>query len=235
METASIAVLVPVLNRPRNVRPLCDSFLASDVCGRATLYFIAQDNDYAEVVAIEENARRCKLIVVPADKQSWAKKINAGYEATTEPWMLLCGDDVRFHPGWIDALAPHMANHDVIGTSAQTQSTGRREQRQNARGRVDRTPHSPHPLVARSYADEFGTVDERRKVVHDGYHHNFPDTELYRTALIRGRYGFARECVIEHRHPIYATAEDDDTYRLGRSRFEDDERLFQSRAKRFGF
>lgn len=235
-ETRLVSVLVPVLARPDNVKRLTDSFHATGSHEKANLYFIAQEGDDAEIEAIEREQAggRCRLIMVTPDKQSWARKINEGYLRTREPWMLLVGDDVTFNSGWIDFAVRHMATGmGVIGTCDQAINS-RRAERQRKRGRFVEPVSSPHPIVSRSYIDNFGTVDEPRKVVHDGYHHNFPDTELCATARIRNQFVMATDVIITHHHPIHVGG-DDATYRLGRSRWSDDEATYVARRERFGF
>lgn len=242
---ATIAALVPVLGRPQNVRPLVDSFHAAGSEHAARLYFIAQRGDDEEIyeVVTQAGMGRCDVVMVEPEEQSWAKKINAGYRATSEPWMLLLGDDVSFTSGWLHAFAAHASSGaGVIGTSDGSISVQRHERQWRRKERARRgdpapppwSPTSPHPFVSRAYVDEFGTVDEIWRVVHDGYHHNFPDTELCATARMRGKYAYAHDVAIVHNHPIYGRSSEDDTYRIGRSRWSDDERLFNERRERFG-
>jgi len=244
-----IVVLVPVLNRPHRVAPLVESFHAAGSAALADLLFIVQEGDDAELDAIgpDEAAGRCRSVMVPAEKQSWAKKINEGYALTCEPWMLLCGDDVAFVGGWTERLAPYMDDFHVgvIGTNnGSLVSTARHERqvRRRLRGRQAREPvpppevwWSPHPVVSRGYIDMVGTVDELGKVVHDGYHHNFPDTELCATARMREAFVFAHDVVLQHLHWSSAGGVAlDETYKLGMSRYADDEKLFNARRERFG-
>lgn len=229
---SKIAVIVPVLNRPERVEPLVKSFHASCTREQASLFFIAQQNDVNEIEAL----RRLPLIIddpslvkpriacvfVIQEKRSWAKKINVGLHTSTSPWILCGADDLNFIPGWVEALEPYMADEGagVIGTSDLGQASFVRK--------------SCHPLVRRAYAIAEGTIDERNKVVHEGYDHNFPDTEMELTAIKRGAYRFASECVIEHLHPLTGKAKIDDTYRLGSLHHMEDSTLFAKRIAQFG-
>jgi len=69
-------------------------------------------------------------------------------------------------------------------------------------------------MVHRDYV-EMGTIDEPGKVLHEGYHHQFCDNELVETAVSRGQFVFSRRSKVEHRHPIWRTAEMDPTYTKG--------------------
>lgn len=61
--------------------------------------------------------------------------------------------------------------------------------------------HSTHSLVARWYAD-LGTIDEPRKILHEGYVHEYVDDELVGTALKRRAYRHCQAAVVAHLHPM---------------------------------
>jgi hypothetical protein len=218
----SIAVLVPVLSRPHRVQQLVNSFRAATSPRDATLYFIAQRSDTGEVAAIR--AAGYEPILVGDEDRSWAKKINRGYEHTLESWLLLGADDLKFHRGWVDVVRKLLRVHGgVIGTN------------DLGNGATIRGINSTHPLVRRRYAEICGTADERNKVVHEGYDHNFPDTELVVTAKKRGLYVHCVRCVIEHMHPAWGKAKSDAIYALGQASFGRDRELYSRRAARFGW
>jgi hypothetical protein len=218
-----IAVIVPVLNRPQRVRPLVDSFRAATSEADARLYFVVQASDKAELAAIMEIGGMDILVVTDIDR-SWAKKINRGYERTREPWLLLGADDLAFREGWVDVVRERLRVHPgVLGT--------------NDLGNPNTISGSTstHPLVRRLYADICGTVDARHAVLHEGYDHNYPDTELVETAKRRGLYLHAHDCVVEHLHPAWNKGTTDTTYLLGARRVREDSALFVSRGKQHGF
>mgnify|MGYP001610854877 CR=1 FL=1 len=213
-----IVVVVPVLRRPHRVAPLVESFRAATTERDARLLFVAQASDGLEIDAIARAG--LEPLVVGDGDRSWAKKINRGYEASAESWILLGADDLRFHPGWVDSIRPLLSSHHgVIGTN----DLGNVE---TMRGRF-----STHPLVRRLYADVCGTLDERRRITHEGYDHNFPDTELVMTARARGLYMHCTTCYIEHLHPLWGKGVEDEIYQLGRRNFHRDQKLFEARTR----
>jgi hypothetical protein len=219
---ARIAVIVPVLSRPQRVLPLVSSFRAATAEADARIYFVAQHSDTAEVRAIRDAG--LEPLLVDDGNRSWAKKINRGFEQTTEPWLLLGADDLRFHRGWVDRVRELLVSHPgVIGTN----DLGNR---MTAIG-----THSTHPLVRRLYAKICGTADERAKVVHEGYDHNFPDTELGATARGRSLYVHRSDCIIEHLHPTWGKGKTDAVYSLGMRRWKQDQALYKHRGKQFGW
>jgi hypothetical protein len=214
---SELVVLVPVLDRPKNVAPLVKSFAASGAPGR--LLFIADADDRAERAAIASAG--AEVLVSHANVRTWPRKVNMGYRSTSEPWMLLCGDDVRFHPGWFQATAGLRAQgFGVIGTN------------DLGNARVLRGEHSTHTLVSRAYADDFGTIDSPGEVVHEGYRHCFTDDELIRTAKARGVWSPCLTSIVEHAHPFWKKAPMDPVYALGQESFPRDAALFQRRAER---
>jgi hypothetical protein len=220
--TRLIAIIVPVLDRPARVPLLVESFRQATSENDAALYFVGQTSDVAEIEAIR-NAGLEPLLVADADR-SWAKKINRGYERTVEPWLLLGADDLTFHAGWVDTVRSTLYEYSgVIGTNDlgnQATITG---------------ASSTHPLVRRAYADVCGTVDQRQRVVHEGYDHNFPDSELVQTAKRRGLYLPRTDCVVEHLHPLWGKGQHDRIYTLGQANYASDKKLFLARQEKFGF
>jgi glycosyltransferase involved in cell wall biosynthesis len=213
----SIVVIVPVYKRPHRVEPLVQSLEESGA--KARLLFVASPEDKDELAALKghdhlvtENRRRMG---------DWASKINLGYRNTTEDWIVCCGDDVHFHPKWDShiLLKAALTGARVIGTS-------------DMNPRADSAGiYSPHPAVARSYADELGTVDGPGAIMFEGYDHNYPDRELAATAIWRKEWAFCRRAVLEHLHPAFSSAPPDATYRLGMRQFGRDGRMFRQRSR----
>ena len=214
-------VIVPTLNRAHRVRPLLDSLEACDD-DRVDLVFVATEGDRDQLKAIRK-ARADFLTISPED-ESWAKKVNLAFRELVLPggyeWALLGADDLVFHPGWYDAVLEAHARSDacVVGTN------------DGHNARVLAGKHSTHPVVNAAYW-ACGTIDEPNCVCHSGYRHWWVDAELVETARARGTYVHAHDAFVEHMHPIYGGAKDDDTYRLGQSFIARDRRLFMSRRR----
>jgi glycosyltransferase involved in cell wall biosynthesis len=220
--TAKVVILVPVLRRPHRAAPLVESIRAATPEPHRVL-FVGSPDDTEELEACR--ATGADLLTLPGSRApgDWARKINLGYRCSTEPLMLLAGDDLVFHPGWLPAVLRAAATGvGVVGTN------------DLANPRVTRGDHSTHPVVCRWYADEHGTVDGPGRVVAECYDHNFVDDELVATARSRSEWAFAPTAHVEHRHPTWATAEDDEVYRLGRAGFRRDRDLFYERVRQFG-
>lgn len=215
-----VAVLVPVLGRPANAGPFMRSLRAST--GLATAYAQCQDDD--QETAAAWLAAGAEVQFVTAEARPFAHKVNAGYWKTREPWLFLVGDDVRFHPGWLDhAQAVAGDRYHVIGT----QDLG------NAR--VIAGEHATHLLVRRSYVDEVGASWDGPKVVaHEGFRHWYVDDEIVAAAKQRGAWAMAMGSVVEHLHPAWGKAAMDATYELGGQSAAEDRALFQRRLRKYG-
>lgn len=214
--TEQVAVIVPVLRRPQNAAPFMASLRAST--GLATVYAVADDDDPETAEAWA--AAGAEVIV--GNAVTFSRKANLGYAKTSEPWIFLTGDDVRFHPGWLDH-AQHVAtvlNGLVIGTN------------DAGNARVMRGEHATHMLIRRSYVDEQGASwDGPGVLCHEGYRHCFVDDELVLAAKRRGVWQMALGSVVEHNHPIWHKGEDDDVYRLGQESYEADHNVFVARME----
>lgn len=213
--TAAVAVLVPMLGRPQTVDPLRESLAAST--DKAHLVWIVTDTD----TAVRDATAGDTVVVVPAyQRGDYARKMNAGYRATTEPWLFLGACDIRFHPGWWEAcMAKAKAGYKVIGTN----DLGNRG---TADGRL-----STHTLVQRSYVDRHGTIDQPGQMLHEGYWHEFVDNEFTQTAKARGVYGHAPHAHVEHLHWLWGKRDRDEVDADYEQRMADGERLYLKRRR----
>jgi len=214
--TDPVAVLVPVLGRPDNAAPFMASLRAST--GLATVYAIADGNDPATAEAWR--AAGAHVLVDPSNPVTFARKVNLGYRETEEPWLFLVGDDVRFHPGWLDR-AQYVADCTqaaVVGTN------------DLGNPRVMTGDHATHMLISRAYVDEQGASwDGPGVVAHEGYHHWHVDDELVTVAKDRGQWAAALDSIVEHLHPLWGKADDDEVYQAGQAHSAEDRDLFAAR------
>jgi len=226
VSSSVIAILIPVLNRPQNAQRLIDSIGYATSVPYRTL-FLCTPLDTLEIEAAKATGSDVHIVDWDAGPGDWAKKINEGYRLTDEPFMLLAADDLKFHPAW-DTRALGVAAESgagVIGTNDLGNAT------------VMRGRHSTHPLVRRTYIEECGTIDEEGKVLHEGYCHQWVDTELIETAKVRYQWAFAKDSIVEHMHPFWPDGkgghkgEMDSTYEKALSTSVEDYRHFNSRKR----
>lgn len=187
-----IAILVPVLARPQNAQLLVDSITAATSVDHLVL-FLCTPGDEEEIRAAMLTSADVHVVDWESGPGDWARKINEGYRLTDEPFLLLGADDLYFHEGWDTAVleVAESSGAGVTGTNDLGNAT------------VMRGLHSTHPFVRRSYADEQGTIDEPGQVLHEGYCHQWVDTELVETAKMRHEWAFAKNSHVEHMHPFW--------------------------------
>lgn len=221
--TEATAVIVPVLGRPQNAQPFMASLRASGA-DLAKVYAVVDDHDRETADAWTAEGAEVIWFDDSDSPGTFAEKVNLGYVVTSaEPWLFLVGDDVRFHPGWLDH-AQHASRDGahVIGTNDLHNP------------RVTAGEHATHMLVRRNYVDERGASwDGAKSVCHEGYKHWFVDDELVTVAKQRGVWAFAKQSKVEHLHPLWGLAEDDSTYALGRESVEQDRALFEARLAEY--
>lgn len=215
---SDVAVVVPVLRRPHRAEPFMESLREST--DRARVWAVAGDDDAETRSAwIAAGAN-----VLSSPRTTFPEKVNYAYVATGEPWLFLTGDDVAFHPGWVDELlrAAAETGAQVIGSN------------DLANPRSEDGSHAPHMLISRQYvADQGASWDGPGVVCHEGYRHMFVDDEIVTVAKQRGVFAFARDAVVEHLHPVVEKSEVDATYRLGWSYAEVDKSRFAERMREY--
>jgi glycosyltransferase involved in cell wall biosynthesis len=214
-----VSVIVPTLERPASLRPLLESVATTTTPGAVNLVFVVDHDDpptHTELRAAWQQGWRFGRCFADG---TYPEKINVGLRASDDPLVLPAADDVVFHSGWLEhALCAFAAGVDVVGTNDLTPAT--------ADGR-----HATMPIARRSYIEDPGAaLGESGTVFHEGYHHNFVETELCKLAQYRGAYFSCPASIIEHRHPAWGTREADETDRKGsQANWKADEALFEKR------
>ena len=218
-----IDILIPVLGRPQNAGPLVENIRAVTTVPHC-ITFICSKGDNAQIAACLELRTDYMCMEYPAGPGDFAKKINAAFQSEGRQdceWVFMGADDLTFEPRWdTTAIRAAGAKHDVVATN------------DLANSQVKSGQFGTHCLIRRRYVTEHGgTMDGGPgAVLHEGYDHNFVDRELCHTAQQRGRYVFARHSRVKHRHPLWKTAPQDDTYRKALARYRHDYDLFLARA-----
>lgn len=185
---------------------------------------VVADADDADSVH-EWSGAGAPVLVMPDQPGTFPRKVNYAYRMCSSPWMLLVGDDVEFHPGWLNAAL------------AVARETGARVIGTNDLGaqRVQAGEHATHLLVSRDYVTDVGASwDGPGVVLHEGFRHQYCDNELIDVARARGVWAFAADSVIEHLHPAFGKGKDDATYQIGNAAGPADLAVYQERRARYG-
>jgi glycosyltransferase involved in cell wall biosynthesis len=218
--TAEVVLIIPMLTRPHRVDPVIGSIQSATTVDH-TILFVCTEGDQDVIDAVEAHSDVRLSVIPPNQRGDYAIKINHGYSITDEPFLFLGADDLRFHRGWYEAARRHFNRRDigVVGTQ------------DKANRRVRQGRHATHSLVSREYVDVCGTIDESRKVLHEGYLHEFVDDEFVETAKKRKAFAFEHRSVVEHLHPTVGKAQWDPMYKAQTQRMRADRRVFMERRK----
>lgn len=219
-----LSILIPVLGRGHLIAPLLDDIAIATPCDYEVVFIGTNgDQNGAEALAqvIMAKEHRIKVYALePNARGDYAKKINFAYRKTKSPHLFLGATDLHFHEGWYENAVRHLdPGIGVIGTN------------DLGNGRVMRGEHSTHSLVTREYADEFGTIDERRKILYEGYWHEYVDDEFVQTAISRDAFKFAYRSRVEHMHPWWGKAPTDQMYKMMAKRCDDGVPIYAERQK----
>jgi hypothetical protein len=154
-----LVILVPMLGRPHTVAPLVESIREATPGARA-LFLVSPGDDHVHAAVDEVD---CERLTVPFEPVGdYARKINTGYRATTEPLIFTGACDILFHRGWFEAaMAKLRFGVGVVGTN------------DLGNPRVMAGQHATHFLVTRAYANQHGTIDQPGAIFHEGYPHEY--------------------------------------------------------------
>lgn len=223
-----VAVIVPVAQRD-NALPFLESLMTSiteEQRTRLTVYVMADAGD----LPVEEAWG--KWAGYPYPRQffdahtylrtmgSFAEKVNRGYGISTEEWLFLVGDDVRFHKGWLDQAmeTARTTGKSVIGTNDLGNPA------------VKNGQHATHMFISRAYVENVGASwDGPGLVCHEGYRHWYVDNEIILAAKQRDEWAPCLLSHVEHLHPYWGKADDDAVYRIGQEAAPADAELFLAR------
>lgn len=214
-----IDVLIPVLGRPWNVEPLIDS-ITETTTSSYEVFFICSPGDDEQIAACKKTGHHTWIVDWKPGRADYAKKINWGFDRTSQKWIFQGADDIRFTPNWDGIALRHGHRYDVIGTNDLHNPS------------VKRGIHSTHTLFKRSYIEKYGgTFDDTGKVFSEVYDHQWIDNEFIRTAQRRGRWYFAKRSVVEHFHPVWKNNEWDPTYNKAYREAKEDQALYVRRIR----
>lgn len=144
------------------------------------------------------------------------EKWNYGAAHSDADLFVLGADDVWFRDGWLEASVDALngiGGHGVVALNDGSPLAG---------------TTATHYVISRSYAcSELGGV-----ICPAAYKGWWMDNEVSVRAKRDKMFAYAKGAVIEHRHPVWGTAEDDYWYELGQSWNNEGEQIFNERVER---
>lgn len=226
---SSVLVSIATLGRPERAASVARSARESvdPEVHRLRVLFMCSPGDDETIAACHDTTEDVCVVPWESGKKGeggvgdWARKHNLAYSRMSEEWMLLGSDDIVFHPGWFDACLDVAAAHRNGACVVGTNDLGNK--------RVMAGNHSTHPLVHRDYIYCGGVIDDPTRLLPEVYGHWFVDDEFVQTAQMRGTYAHAFDALVEHLHPEWGKAANDDTYDIGQETVHRDRDLFNQR------
>jgi glycosyltransferase involved in cell wall biosynthesis len=218
-----IDILIPTVGRAERLVPLLDN-INETTPERHSVIFVLDEGDQESREAVMSYGKPTTCGYIVLQDGTYPVKVNAGHRFGEGDLVLPTADDVLFHAGWLEAAIAVLADPSVqvVGTDDLSPAT------------ADRT-HATMPVLRRSYIDAPGAVwGETGTLFHEGYRHNFCETELWQLAAHRGVTGWAEGAVIEHLHPAWGKRPEDATDEKGNKQgWEEDEALFRERREQW--
>jgi len=165
----------------------------------------------------------CVDVRAPRARGDFAAKVNHAYRTSSESFLFLGADDLKFVPGWWTSARAIFDRDPMVGV------VGTNDLAPTDRSR--RGEHSTHCVVRRAYVEENGLIDGADAVLYEGYEHEYVDDELVGTAKKRRAWCYDVNSVVEHLHPHWGKAPTDALYQQSQRRMVRSRALFQQRRK----
>ena len=206
-----VAVVMATRERPAQALRCIERMLQTSVGYDVEAIVVADgDETTGDVIARAGLAR----VIMPPERISAPRCWNLGAATATGDVLVLAADDLWWFHGWIGEMLEQMGrfpNGDgMIGFNDLAQ---------------DGHKLATHYAVSRRFAVEhFGGV-----LVCPQYQHYFIDNEATARGKRAGRYVWAQNSVVEHRHPAWRKAQPDALYASRAPLMTGDQALFQRR------
>lgn len=226
----TVAIVVPIAKR-NNARTFLDTLFSSltqEQHARVKVYAMTDftDSEATDAWRAQSFWSYANVEVHPHPylraMGSFGQKVNHGYDISSEEWLFAVGDDVKFHPGWLDQAleVARTTGKNVIGTNDLGTDA------------VKSGDHATHLLIRRSYIEQVGASwDGPGIVCHEGYRHWFVDNEIVVAAKQRDTWAPCTLAVVEHLHPYFGKGAMDDVYKIGESAADLDSSLYIARLR----
>lgn len=206
------AILIPSLNRPQNLEPLL----------RSIQFATPEDHYVFLMVSDSESVKIARELGHPylddsdnPDKRYVTRNNEMVRHLRPGTKQVFFGsDDIEFYPHWLDeALIVMNRGYDVVV------------------GDDLRNQNGTMALMNVNYFSR-AVFDRPGDVFHNGYIHNFADTEQFFTAKVQGTFARAMNSRVEHLNPVFYGARAlpyDETYSLSRIGNDHDAALYAAR------
>ena len=207
-----ISVVIPSKGRPDQL-----------AAGVKRLFETTRGHDVEAVIVCDEDETRGLVedtlagtgqVIWVVESLKVIPAFNAGLAVSTGDAVVLGADDLWWGDGWLDAALAALGTLDDLG------------------GLVGLNDGAP---IARDYATHY--LMTRRYIAWNNggvlacphYEHTYIDPEACARAMRAGRYVYAADAVVEHRHWLWGKAAKDPTYAEADGTFERDRATYERR------
>jgi len=226
--TEEVAIIVPVARRNNAatfLESLADSLTPAQR-DRVWVYVMGDADDQDTLTAwMDTSVPHFDGVIIDGYRYlrsmgSFAEKVNRGFSVSDEEWIFIVGDDVLFHPGWLDQAleVARTTGKSVVGTNDLGNPA------------VMAGDHATHLFIQRRYVEAVGASwDGPGVVCHEGYRHWYVDNEIVEAAKRRQEWAPCLGSHVEHQHPYYGKAKTDEVYAIGEAAAANDAALWKHR------
>jgi len=168
-----------------------------------------------EIITVTDDPQEIPGTINYAKRGNPVELWNYGASKASGDYFVLGADDLWFNDGWLEASVrgfDELGGHGLVGFNDLSPMAGKM---------------ATHYMISKGYAcADWGGV-----MVIPAYKAQFIDNEATVRAVRDGRFYYAEDAIVEHRHPIWGKAEKDEIYERGDARYAYGERVFNERLK----
>jgi len=125
MTANQLDIIIPVWNRPVEVRAALASFVAAAPLARLVMVNIGSERETESILHEFAEALDDRALLIAAERNIGAVAgLNLGLSRSNAPLALLVSPDTRLEPGWFTAVASLFAEHADAGSAAFRKSGG---------------------------------------------------------------------------------------------------------------
>lgn len=209
-----VAILIPTYGRPHRIAPLIENITSVTDMSLVEIVFIVEADDQATIDACESLG---VTYLINTRARNYAGAMNTAVRTLQNEFFYASSDDFLYHENWLQPLLNYSAAYSVVGSNDLGNPAV-------AQGQL-----AVAFLIKKSYLSR-AVLDSPGDMVHEGYLHNFADTELTQTAISQNEYGYCSESIVEHMHPAFGKGADDNTYHLQDGTWDHDAMVYQTRS-----
>jgi len=217
-----IDIVIPTYGRAHRLADVAANVHANTQSPHRLVFVIELADDDSIHVVGDLSRADDRNVGIAGECGSYSKAMNMAYKHLDGEWLFAGADDLDFTPGW---------EWEILRREDRDRWFGVYGTNDLINPYVVAGTHATHYLIARWYLDEHGgTVDGGPgSFMHEGYDHQYCDTEFVGTAKARARFRPVLSSVVRHLHWSVGLTPRDATSDKTHARLAEDSALYDSR------